>query len=50
MSQTSPSWIDEDLVQFQDMARKFIEKEVVPHEMAWAKQNHVDREIWNRFC
>lgn len=49
MSQTSPSWIDEDLVQFQDMARKFIEKEVVPHEMAWAKQNHVDREIWNRF-
>lgn len=49
MSQTTSSWIDEDLVQFQDMARKFIEKEVVPHEMAWAKQNHVDREIWNRF-
>lgn len=45
---TSP-WITDDVAQFQDAARRFIENEVAPQEMRWARQHHVDREIWNRF-
>jgi acyl-CoA dehydrogenase len=32
---------------FQDAARRFIEAELVPHELRWAAQQHVDRGIWN---
>jgi acyl-CoA dehydrogenase len=46
---TSSPWISEDVAQFQDVARRFIENEVVPHEARWAEQQHVDRSIWNRF-
>lgn len=45
----TPSWVDEDLILFQDAARRFIDNEVAPQEMKWAEQKHVDREIWNRF-
>jgi acyl-CoA dehydrogenase len=48
MNETS-SWVNEDLVLFQDAARRFIDNEVAPQEMKWAEQKHVDREIWNRF-
>ena len=48
MNPTSP-WINDDVAQFQDAARRFIENEVVPHEARWAEQKHVDRAIWNRF-
>lgn len=46
---TTSAWITEDLSLFQDTVRRFIEKEVVPHEHRWAEQHHVDRDIWNRF-
>lgn len=48
MNDSSP-WITEDLAMFQDSARRFIDKEIVPQEMHWAEQKHVDRAIWNRF-
>ncbi|MEE1865048.1 acyl-CoA dehydrogenase family protein [Pseudomonas auratipiscis] len=44
-AQTSP-WITDDLVIFQDSIRRFIANELTPHEERWAKQQHVDREIW----
>jgi acyl-CoA dehydrogenase len=45
----SSTWIDEDLELFRDGARRFIDKEVVPHEARWAEQKYVDRTIWNLF-
>ncbi|WP_321928876.1 acyl-CoA dehydrogenase family protein [Paraburkholderia guartelaensis] len=41
-------WITDDLVLFQDSIRKFIERELVPHEERWWKQQHVDREVWRK--
>ncbi|WP_326541831.1 acyl-CoA dehydrogenase family protein [Pseudorhodoferax sp.] len=47
MSAVRSAWIDDDLAMFQDAARRFIAAEVVPHELRWAAQTHVDRSIWN---
>ena len=41
-------WITDDLAMFQDGIRKFIERELAPHEERWWKQQHVDREIWRK--
>ncbi|MCP3707765.1 acyl-CoA dehydrogenase family protein [Paraburkholderia sp. CNPSo 3274] len=41
-------WITDDLVLFQDSIRKFIERELAPHEERWWKQQHVDREVWRK--
>lgn len=48
MSGQSSPWITDDLVLFQDSIRKFIERELVPHEERWWKQQHVDREVWRK--
>ncbi|WP_297620449.1 acyl-CoA dehydrogenase family protein [Nocardia sp.] len=40
--------MDEDLDALSDLARKFFEKECAPNEDRWARQHHVDRELWNR--
>ncbi|CAD6561585.1 Acyl-CoA dehydrogenase [Paraburkholderia hiiakae] len=48
MSVQSRPWITDDLVLFQDSIRKFIERELVPHEERWCKQQQVDREIWRK--
>ncbi len=45
--QSSP-WITDDLVLFQDSIRKFIDRELVPHEERWCKQQQVDREVWRK--
>jgi acyl-CoA dehydrogenase len=39
-------WITDDLVIFQDSIRRFIAEELGPNEERWAKQQHVDREVW----
>ena len=39
-------WMDADLEQLRDTARRFYERECVPHEKRWAEQRHADREIW----
>jgi long-chain-acyl-CoA dehydrogenase len=41
-------WMDDDLDQVADLARGFFTKFCFPHEERWAKQQHVDREIWNK--
>lgn len=43
--QKSP-WITEDLEMFQDAIRRFVERELAPHEERWCKQQQVDREVW----
>jgi acyl-CoA dehydrogenase len=48
MSGQSSPWITDDLVLFQDSIRKFIERELAPHEERWWKQQHVDREVWRK--
>ncbi|SDP15332.1 acyl-CoA dehydrogenase [Ralstonia sp. 25mfcol4.1] len=48
MPTSQSPWITEDLSIFQDAIRKFIERELVPHEERWWKQQHVDRETWRK--
>lgn len=48
MPTSQSPWITEDLSMFQDAIRKFIERELVPHEERWWKQQHVDRETWRK--
>ena len=42
------SWMDKHLDALADLARRFFEKECVPNEDRWAKQQHVDRDVWLR--
>ncbi|MEQ1867265.1 MAG: acyl-CoA dehydrogenase [Alphaproteobacteria bacterium] len=44
----SPSWMDGDLKIFEGEARKFLERECVPHAEKWIKQQHVDRAAWKK--
>lgn len=46
-TQSSP-WIGADLELFQDSIRRFVERELVPNEDRWWKQQHVDREVWKK--
>ena len=48
MSSSQSPWITEDLAIFQDAIHKFIDRELVPHEERWWKQQHVDREVWRK--
>lgn len=42
------AWMDKDLDALADLARRFFEKECAPHEARWARQQHVDRDVWNK--
>ena len=42
------SWMSEDLQIFDNEARKFFERECVPHAEKWIKQQHVDRAVWKK--
>jgi Acyl-CoA dehydrogenases len=48
MPAARPSWSDDDIEAFRDLARSFFEKECAPNEERWAEQQHVDREVWNK--
>lgn len=47
MTYQSP-WIDAELEGFRDAVRRFVEAEIVPHQEAWRKQQHADREAWRK--
>lgn len=47
MNYNSP-WMTPELVSFRDAIRRFVYAEVVPHQERWAKQQHVDRELWHK--
>ncbi len=39
-------WMNEELEQLRDMARRFFEKEVVAHAAKWRANKMIDREVW----
>ena len=41
-------WMDAELEMLRDNARRFFERECVPHDARWRAQHHADREIWNK--
>ncbi|MGB3432079.1 acyl-CoA dehydrogenase family protein [Achromobacter sp.] len=41
-------WMDADLTLFQDSTRRLFDKEFAPDEERWRKQQHADREVWNK--
>lgn len=45
---STSSWITPELENFRDTVRRFYEKELVPNEERWGRQQHVDREVWNK--
>lgn len=47
MNATRP-WMTEELQMLQDSARRFFERECVPHETRWRAQQHADRDIWTK--
>jgi acyl-CoA dehydrogenase len=47
MEQVSP-WMNEELHAFRDAVRRFVDGEIVPHQEAWRKQQHVDRTLWRK--
>ncbi|EIE99665.1 acyl-CoA dehydrogenase family protein [Saccharomonospora glauca] len=42
------SWMTEELDEVRDLARTFCRNELVPHQQRWARQKHVDREVWTK--
>jgi acyl-CoA dehydrogenase len=47
MNIASP-WMTPELESFRDAVRRFVTNEVTPHQERWRKQQHVDRELWNK--
>lgn len=47
MNYSSP-WMTPELATFRDAIRRFVDAEVVPHQERWAKQQHVDRDLWHK--
>jgi acyl-CoA dehydrogenase len=42
------SWRTPDIEEHRAQVRRFVATEVAPHQQRWAKQQHVDRELWNK--
>jgi acyl-CoA dehydrogenase len=42
------SWMNAPLDLYRDDVRSFIVAEIAPHQEKWRKQQHVDRELWNK--
>ncbi|GAB2505724.1 acyl-CoA dehydrogenase family protein [Nocardia heshunensis] len=40
------AWVDDEVRALKDMATKFFEAELLPHQQRFADQKHVDREFW----
>jgi acyl-CoA dehydrogenase len=48
MSSYVSPWMSPELEVYRDNLRRFVETEIVPHEERFAKQQHVDRELWSK--
>ncbi|MFZ3004414.1 MAG: acyl-CoA dehydrogenase family protein [Undibacterium umbellatum] len=46
--QIKPSWMTPELETFRDAVRRFVDAEVTPHQEHWKKQQHVDRNVWDK--
>jgi acyl-CoA dehydrogenase len=40
--------MNEELDAFRDTVRRFVSKELTPHQATWREQQHVDRELWRK--
>ncbi|MDE2420190.1 MAG: acyl-CoA dehydrogenase family protein [Gammaproteobacteria bacterium] len=40
--------MDSDLELYRDSVRRFVQTEIAAHGEKWAKQQHVDRDVWNK--
>jgi acyl-CoA dehydrogenase len=43
------AWMDADIEAFRDQARRYIERELVPHLDSWRRQGFIPREVWRPF-
>jgi acyl-CoA dehydrogenase len=43
------AWMDADIEAFRDQARRYIERELVPHLDGWRRQGFIPREVWLPF-
>jgi len=48
MSSYVSPWMSPDLEVYRDTLRRFVETEIAPHQERFAKQQHVDRELWTK--
>lgn len=48
MRYPKPSWMNSDLELYRSNVRRFVETEIKPNQHKWAKQQHVDRELWSK--
>ena len=46
--QIKPRWMTPELETFRDAVRRFVIAEVTPHQEHWKKQQHVDRDVWDK--
>jgi acyl-CoA dehydrogenase len=44
------TWMDADIEAFRDQARRYIERELVPHMDGWRRQGFIPREVWRPFA
>jgi acyl-CoA dehydrogenase len=42
------TWMNDELEAFREQVRRFVAAEVTPHQARWAKQQHVDRDVWRK--
>ena len=47
-SGSTHTWETEEFALLRDNARRFFERECVPHEKRWREQHHADRDIWRK--
>ncbi len=43
------AWMDADIEAFRDQARRYIDRELVPHLEGWRRQGFIPREVWRPF-
>ena len=48
MNMPKKRWMDSDLELYRDSVRRFVQTEIAAHGEKWAKQQHVDRDVWNK--
>ncbi|MDO8332113.1 MAG: acyl-CoA dehydrogenase family protein [Fluviicoccus sp.] len=48
MNTAKKRWMDSDLELYRDNVRRFVQTEIAAHGEKWAKQQHVDREVWRK--
>jgi acyl-CoA dehydrogenase len=48
MTAATSSWMSPDLEVYRDTLRRFVEAEITPHQERWARQQHVDRDLWTK--